>query len=239
MLLPPVVVLPDRLIVTAVRQTALRPCNPALDPTGDDGDDGDAERRQLDAEGVAVSVEGRLGGVVDGAEDVGYHSRHRPDLDDRPFRSHEQGGEGLTDAHHGKHVDFERLLHFVEVDVESGNGVIWDKVQSPSVLQAGYLGLIPCGTRTPARVVDQEIQTPTSPCLEGLPTSFDAVRFVDFKAERLDAKVVQIGDSVPATSGGKDAEPCYEYIIRIGPETQRERWGKCFRDGKARAVPLE
>ncbi len=226
MLLPPVVVLPDRLIITTVRQTALRPCNPALDATGDNGDDRDTERRQLDAEGVAVSVESGLGGVVDGAEDVGYHSCHRPDLDDRPFRSHQQGGEGLTDAHHGKHVDFERLLHFVEVDVEGRNRVIWDKVQPPSALQAGYLGLIPCGTRTSARVVDQEIQTPTGPFLDVLPTSCDAVRFVDLEAERLDAKVVQIGDRVPATSGGKDAEPCYEYIISIGPETQTENAGE-------------
>ena len=87
--LPPVVVLPDGLVITSFRQATLRPRNPALDAAGDDGDDGYAKGRQLDAERVAVSVQSGLGRVVDGTEDVGDHACQRADLDDRPFRSDE------------------------------------------------------------------------------------------------------------------------------------------------------
>lgn len=122
----PALIIPlDRPIQTPIRQPPLGAGDAALHAARDDRHDVDAQGLEFDAQGVGVGVQGRFGGVVDGAEDVGDDGGDGADLHDRAAGGDEEWGEGLADVHDGEEVCFEGGAGFGEGDVEGGNGVVW------------------------------------------------------------------------------------------------------------------
>ena len=71
MLHAPSVLRLDRQVQAVARELAVNAGNVRLDATCEDRDDLHAEWRQLKPQRVAVGMQGGLGGVVCGAEDVG------------------------------------------------------------------------------------------------------------------------------------------------------------------------
>ena len=124
MLQSPLIILLHRLIQTALGQPAFGPRDPALHAASDDGDDLDAKGLEFDAQGIGVGVQGRFGGVVDGAEDVGDDGCDGADLDDGAARGDQERGEELADVHDGEDVGLEGGVDFGEGDVQGRHRVV-------------------------------------------------------------------------------------------------------------------
>lgn len=101
-----IVVLFDRQVDRVSWKLSFGPRNVGSDTASHDGDDTHIERRQLDSECVAVAVESRFGGVVDGAKDVGNDTRHTADLDNSSLCVDQERREDLAQPHDGEDVGF-------------------------------------------------------------------------------------------------------------------------------------
>lgn len=121
---PPFILHTDRQIDRVLRERSIYSGDVTLDTTSDHGHHADIERRELDSQRVAVRVQSGFGCVVRRSEHVRHHTGQTAYLDDGTLRFDEQRREGLTHAHDGEDVDVERLLYLVEVEVESGDGII-------------------------------------------------------------------------------------------------------------------
>ena len=72
-LLPPLILLLNRLIHTPLRQTPMRTREITLHAASNHRDHGHTQRRHLDSQRVSVGVQGGFAGVVRGAEDIGHY----------------------------------------------------------------------------------------------------------------------------------------------------------------------
>ena len=98
--------------------------NIALHAARHDGDDAHAQRRQLNAQRVRVSVQSGFGGGVHGCEDIRHDACETSGLDNCALGFDQHGCEDLAEAHDGEDVGIERLLHLAHVDVGSRDGVV-------------------------------------------------------------------------------------------------------------------
>ena len=140
MLLPALILLIDLDVQAPSGQLVMGACDVALHASRHDHEDPDAVGREFDAEGVAVGVQCGLGGVVDGAEDVGHDGSEATDLDDGAFGSDKEGAEGLAEKHDGIDVGGEGEFDFGDVDVEGGDGVVAAAVVLGLVCHGGERG---------------------------------------------------------------------------------------------------
>ena len=136
MRLPPAIIRLQRLIRTPFRQRVLRPRDIALHPARDHRDNIDSQRSQLDAQRVAVRVQGGFRGVIDRAEDVGDDAGHGTDLDNGAAGADQERGEEGADLHHCKDVRGEYGVDLGLGRVEGGDGAVSGGVSFGSLVRA-------------------------------------------------------------------------------------------------------
>ena len=124
MLLPPLIIPLKRRIRTPFRQRPLRPREIALHPTRNHRNNIDSERCQLNAQRVAVRVQGGFRRVVDRAEDVGNDAGQGTDLNNGTTGADQERGEERADLHHGEEVCGERGMDLGLGRGEGGDGVV-------------------------------------------------------------------------------------------------------------------
>lgn len=82
MLNPPLKVLTNIQIQTLLPQHSIRPRNATLHASRHHNQDPHIEGFEFETQGLRVGVQSGFGGVVDGAEDVGYYGGDGADVED-------------------------------------------------------------------------------------------------------------------------------------------------------------
>lgn len=124
-----------------------------------------------------------FGCIVDASEYIRHDTRKAANLDYRAFGLDQQGCKGLTHSHDGEDIDFEGLVDFIEVDIEGRDGVV------------------------SARIVDEIVKSAAGG--KSFYLGFqrgNAVRFVNFETESLDAAFVKVGYGCSLAGCRKDAK---------------------------------
>ena len=124
MLLPPPIIRLKRRIRTPFWQRPLRPREVTLHPACNHRNNINSERRQLNAQRVAVRVQGSLRRVVDRAEDVGDDAGQGTDLNDGTAGADQERGKDRADLHHGEEVRSERGVDLGLGRGEGGDGIV-------------------------------------------------------------------------------------------------------------------
>ncbi|KFY30348.1 hypothetical protein V493_01967 [Pseudogymnoascus sp. VKM F-4281 (FW-2241)] len=104
MLNPPQILLINRQIQAILPKRPIGPRNPTLHPARHHQDNPYPERSELQAQRVAVGLQGALGGVVDAAEDVRGYGGDGADVDDFAAGADHEGGELADDLDDGDDV---------------------------------------------------------------------------------------------------------------------------------------
>lgn len=178
---PPLVLVLNWLVVRSGRQLAVRTRNPAGHTARHDGHHINPERRQLNAQRIAVRVHRGLGCVIHRPKNIRHRSSDTTNLDNSASCFNKQRCERLTHCNNPDDIRLERGAHFGNVDVQRGDGVVApgvvDEVFELAAGERGDLGF----------------------------AGGDAGRVVDGEGEGLDAVVGEVSEDGGAARGSEDA----------------------------------